>query len=174
MSLEQALADNTAALNANTEVMKQLLAGREEALEKLTAAADKPASTRKPRAPKADAAAAPATATAPETTAKPEISDDDLRAAASAYVAAAGEDKAARQARGANLAAITQHFGTKTLVGPEGIQEQSDKAQTLFYIKRFTEGLPVDFSAEYDFDGDPCQGGDPVAETADEDEFAIG
>jgi hypothetical protein len=51
MSIEQALADNTAALTRNSDLLERVIAGQEAAMEKLNAGG---ASTRKPRAAKAD------------------------------------------------------------------------------------------------------------------------
>lgn len=163
MTIESAIADLTAAVSAlnavtaaNTAILEKLEAGREAALAQLEHnAAAKPATrTRKKETP---AAAEPTPApAATETVAT--VSDDDLRAAAVAYMKGAGEDATARAARGANIKAITDHFGTATLVGPTGIQEPEQKVQALFYLKRFDAGAEVNFSAEYDFSGDPSQG----------------
>lgn len=199
MSIEQLLAENTAALNANTETMGKLIAGREAALaqfEKQAAVAGeapKPTRTRKPKADEAPAAGgggeaggnAAGSAAAGSTVESPAASpssaptvgpdDAEIRAAAATYIKGASDDEDARQARGANLKAITDHFGTKTLVGPEGVQDADQRQQTLFFIKRFDAGCPVDFSQEYDFSGDPTQDGlEPAAAAAAGDEFDIG
>lgn len=183
MSIEQALADNTAsnvalatALAANTAVMEKLLAGRDSAVAALEAKAEgKP--TRSSRKPKEDAAAGngsdgnaatgsqEAGATAASEPTGP--SDDDLRAAATTYIQGAGDDKEARSKRAASIKSITDHFGTKTLVGETGITDPTQRVQALFYLKRFTAGSTVDFNAEYDFAGDPAQGGAAEADDFD-------
>lgn len=182
----------TETVAANTVQLEALNAGREQALAQMQGAAgatgEKPATRRRSSKPDetpapgttpaaaetpAPATTAPAT-TAPATTipAAPTASEDDVRAAAGAYIGGAGTDAEAKQARAANLKTITEHFGTKTLVGPTGIETGEQRAQALFYIKRFDSGAEVNFSADYDFAGDPAQGG--TAPAAGGDDFDIG
>lgn len=167
MSIEQALAELTSAVAANTAVLEKLEAGREAALAQLEQSASKP--TTRSRKKATEEAPAPAETPAPAATQEPAVtptvSDDDLRAAATAYIKGAGENADERKTRGANIKSITDHFGTKTLVGETGVQDPEQKVQTLFYLNRFAAGLNVNFSAEYDFSGDPAQG---VAVAADD------
>jgi len=170
MSIEEILTKLVTAVEANTAALGVLNAGRDAALAKLEDAAangvvSKPATTRTRKAKEPEVVAAPAA---------PVVGDDDLRAAAGAYIGSAGEDKEARQALARNLKAITDHFGTSTLVGETGLKDPDQKAQALFYIQRFGKGLTVDFGADYDFAGDPAQGGSEPAAAEEEDEFAIG
>jgi hypothetical protein len=189
MSFEALLERVAVAIERNTESVEKLCAGRDAALaqfEKVATAgeAPKPRSRKKadaePAAGNGAAAAAETTETvaaASQPATEPSIADDDLRNAAQAYIGGAGDDVAARQARGANLKAILDHFGVSKLVGPEGLQDPEQKQQALFYLKRYDAGITVDFAQDYDFSGDPLVGGESVhaaAVTADEDEFAIG
>lgn len=163
MALESLLERIAVALEGNTAILEKLEAGREAALAQLEAKADKSAtrSRKKTEEPAAPETKAPATPTAPT------VSDDDLRAAATDYIKGAGDDADAKKARAANIKAITDHFGTKTLVGETGVQDADARVQTMFYLKRFAAGLEVNFSAEYDFSGDPTQGGDSGADELD-------
>jgi hypothetical protein len=54
-------------------------------------------------------------------------SDDDLRNAATTYIQGAGEDKASAASAAANIKSITDHFGTKTLVGETGITDPTQR-----------------------------------------------
>lgn len=199
MALEQLLVDLTAALTANTEVLGKILAGRDEALAKLEAGAAAaeggPKTTRTRRTTKADEApaavpadtgnvdGAPAVTESPEAGAAaasepaptpvvqeaPAISDDMIRSEATAYVAGGGTQEES-QKRGAFIASLLQHFGTKSLVGETGITDPADRKQCLFFVRRKVAGLDVDFAADYDFDGDPAQ--ELVAAAASGGDFA--
>lgn len=171
MSIEAALAENTAsnlalaaAIAANTSILEKLEAGREAAVTALENKADKPARTSRkkadePAAGNGEAASTGSQAGGATAAAEPTgPSDDELRNAATTYIQGAGEDKAQRSERGANIKSITDHFGTKTLVGETGITGVEQRTQALFYLNRLAAGQPVDFSAEYDFAGDPAQG----------------
>lgn len=182
-SLEELIVGLTEAVNRNTASIDTLVAGRDAALAQLekVAAEPKPATRSRKKAESAEgnaAGSAEGGSTAESQAASPSsapatpiVTDDALRAAATEYVGGAGDDQAERQARGKNIKAITDHFGTKTLVGETGIQEDDQRAQALFYLKRFEAGLKVDFGAEYDFAGDPGQGAEPAAA---DDDFDIG
>lgn len=187
MSIEAALAENTAALavhtaalSANTAILEKLEAGREAAIAQLEQKADKPATRSRKKADEAPAGAVAGDAAgsaAEETSAvageTATVSDDDIRNAAIGYVQGTAEKPTTaeeRKVRGANVKSITDHFGTKTLVGPDGINDPDQRTQALFYLGRFNAGCEVNFSAEYDFSGDPAQGA--VAAEADFD--AIG
>jgi len=191
MSIEAAIEALTAAVQENTAEMKVMNAGREAALAQLTDAAasgtPKPASRSRKKAeaeaPAAtdagNGASAPSTAAASDaaapspTATTPEVTEDDLRNAAQTYIAGAGQDAAARAERGGQIKAITTHFGTATLVGETGINGADERKQALFFLRRLNEGLPVNFSHDYDFDGDVTQD-DGAPATAGGDDFNIG
>lgn len=169
MAIETLLERIAVALEANTAVLEKLEAGREAALEQLQNKAD--TGTKAPRASRKKADETPATAgngdnastgsqeaAATPAADEPTISDDDIRGAAGTYIGGAGDNVENRKARAANIKRITDHFGSKTLVGETGIQDAAQRAQALFYLRRFNAGCEVDFSAEYDFAGDPAQG----------------
>jgi hypothetical protein len=190
MSLEQLLAENTAALIANTQALQVLEAGRQASLEQLKKAAetgDAPKPTRRKKADEAPAAAAEeATVTqtvtegavsAPTTTAPAatESIEQQVRAETTAYVNAEGLTDDQKTARTDNIRAIMAHFGGM-LCGPTSTLDDEQRSQALFYIRRFAAGCTVDFSQDYDFSGDPAQGGLDAAEpaAAAADEFDIG
>jgi hypothetical protein len=163
MSIEAALAELTEAVKANTAILEKLEAGREAAVNALEAKADGKSTRSRKKADETPAPAKeeakPAAEKTPEAAGDtPTVSDDDLRNAATDYIKAAGDDAEKRKANAANIKAITDHFGTKTLVGETGIQDAEQRVQALFYLKRFGAGAEVNFSAEYDFSGDPAQG----------------
>lgn len=180
MSIEAVMERLAIAVEQNNVVVEKLIAGRDAALEQLKTAAEAPKTTRSRK--KADepaavvetpAAETPVAETPAATAVTAEVTDDQLRDTAQKYIGGAGEDATARQARGANLKAMLDHFGVAKLVGPEGLQDPEQKQQALFYLKRYDASIAVDFSADYDFAGDPAQGGaEPAA--ASGDEFDIG
>lgn len=61
-----------------------------------------------------------------------------------------------RKARAAFVGEVAQHFGVQKPFDPtNGITDPEQLKQTLFFLRRKRDGLKVDFSADYDFDGDP-------------------
>ena len=178
MSIEAALADLTAAVKANSALLERVVAGQQVAIEKLEGGA-KPASTRgrKPAAeqPKAETPAPAVTETpapAPAAAAKPATAlpkdADELKAFMSAWTGAT-DDVVERKARVDFLKAIAQELGVEAKFAALAGAEDGIK-KTVFYINRKKEGLTVDFSADYDFDGDPAQ--DAVGnEDASDDDF---
>lgn len=169
MSIEALLAEHTAALIANTEQLKLMNAGREEAIAALSS---NPAPASKTtRAKKGETASAtPAAAAAPEKTKRPDVSDDEMRAFVGSWLKSTA-DKDEQAARGAQLKSVLEHFGVSALVGDAGIKGEDERRQALFFITRFKEGLKVDFSADYDFDADPLTQGDVEPDAADEDDL---
>lgn len=115
MSLEAALAENTAALKEVAELLKISNAGREAAVAKIQEAAaggEAPASGRRGRAPKnADAATSTETTTAaaPATQTKKAATGDDLRAAAGKFLDIADADLKTK--RKAFIKSVMDHFG---------------------------------------------------------------
>lgn len=174
-----ALQENTATTAKNNELLERVVAGQNAAIEKIEA----PKTQRKKAEPET-----PAAAPAAETPAQPEtktpvattdVTDDELKAEALAWMAdvdPAGaadptkKDVAKRTACADFFKAIVTNFGLNgTLTGPKAELDGEQRAQALFYIRRRRAGLPVDFNAEYDFDGDPAQGG--AAASASDDEI---
>ena len=189
MSIETLMADLTAALNKNSDHLARVILGQEAAMAKLEGSA--PAATRKPRAKKddepatgaadtgnSDAAptAAPTTASTAEASpaaAEPAakvFTQDDLKAVAMEWRGST-EDEAARKKQNELFLAIAAHLGVAKMTGPEGPQASDDIKQAVFFIRRAMAGKSVDFGADYNFDGDPAQGGAAPA-AAEEDPFA--
>jgi hypothetical protein len=183
MSLEQLLAENTAAVKEQTEILKRVLEGQKAALEKI----EPPKSTRTKKDP--EPATAPATspepvAQAPEPAAPepvaaaapvqqanaPEVTDADVRAAALEWVKTVDPagvadptkiDVEKRQAINEKLFDIMEGLGfdrTSKITGPESPLTAEHRKKAVFFIRRMHAGLPVDFTHAYDLDGDPKQG----------------
>ncbi|PAL23594.1 hypothetical protein [Sphingopyxis sp. GW247-27LB] len=188
MSIEALLKAHTEALEANTEQLKILNAGRAEAIEKLTANDAGATATRKPRASKkaeeATAAAEPASApkddTAPASSKtgkwNPDISDDGLRALAGKLVAKVAPDQSNKAEIAGALTSINQELGTPKLVGADSTLDDDGKRKAAFFLTRFVNDMSVDFNADYDFGEDPLrQAVEPAAEeAAGDDGFDIG
>lgn len=167
MAIEQTLIEIRDALTANTETMKILIAGREDALAQMKAEAAKNAATgaaepttRRTRAKKDDA---PPPATTTETPVAPEqastrrdinTSDDGIKALVAPWMGGI-TDAAARQAAADKLTEVLTHFASPKLTGPESTLDDEQRYQTYFFIERIIAGKPVNFSADYDFDADP-------------------
>lgn len=187
MSLEAEITELRGSVAALTEVVKaqtaiseRLLAGQQAAIEKLEAA--KPASsgtrTRKPKdEPQGNAepaatesGAADAKTASEEKSFLPDVKDaDGLKAHVGAWTGAT-EDADERAKRVGVLKAMAEHFGCAPKFAE--LAADSDRLkQSLFFIERAKAGLPIDFSADYDFAGDPKQDGG-VAAVVEEDEFA--
>lgn len=171
MSLEAALAANTEALTAHTEVMKavvanqeRLLAGQQAAIEKIEA--PKATRARTKDEPSKETKAEPVKETKVEPVkAAADTTDDDIKAAAAAWTNGASQE--ARMDAACKMKSVLEHFGVGgKLTGPESKLDADMRKQTVFFIKRWAAGLPVDFNADYDFDGDPKQG---AAEAASDD-----
>lgn len=183
-TLEQfiaALQENTAATAKNNELLERVIAGQNAAIEKIEA----PKATRKKadpatETPAAAAAAEPTTET-PAAAAEPtaEVTDDEVKAEALAWMAdvdpagaadPAKKDVAKRTACADFFKAIVTHFGLNgTLTGPKAELNAEQRKQALFYLRRRRAGLSVDFNADYDFDGDPAQGGGASDTSADDE-----
>lgn len=178
-----ALQANTAATEKNNELLERVIAGQ-------TAAIDKIEAPKAARAKKSTETETPATTSAADTApdaatetvtpaASVEVSDDDVKTVALAWMAAidpagaadpAKKDLAKRTACADFFKAIVENFGLSgTLTGPKSELNAEQRAQALFYIRRKAEGLGVDFNADYDFAGDPAQGGVAEADAGDDD-----
>lgn len=176
MSIEQLLADQTAALRENTEAIRantaQLLvvdAGRAEALEQLKSAGTGGAAattTRRRRAAADDAPAAeptptpaaaePVTSSEPPADAfSPDTSDDAIRSMLTGWLKEDGISTEDTAARTANVKALFAHLGTPTAVGEKSTLDDDGRRQLVFFLTLFKAGLPVNFSADYDFAVDP-------------------
>lgn len=189
MSLEIALTENTKAAIALTAVLarvelnqERLLAGQETAIAKIEGA--KPATARPSRTakettalspqldaagtvlpPAGSAAQKPSVQAAPSEPElqlpKPTVTDDDIKAAAGAWMA--GKSDAERNAAATFMGDLLTEFGlagTK-LTGPQSKLDDEQRRQTLFFLKRKAAGLPVDFKADYDFSSDPTKENEP-------------
>lgn len=175
MSLEAALIEHAAALKANTAILERVVAGQGAAMERLENA--KPATTRgAKKAAEATVVAEPAAKTeekvaeTPKTEAAPAVPKIKLGdgEALKAYVSAwtgSTDDAEERAKRVDLLKAIAAHLG----VAPKFGELMGNVREVQFYIERAKAGLPVDFNADYDFDGSPDQGGSEPA--ADESDF---
>jgi hypothetical protein len=163
MSLETALAENTAILKELVELNRsivdnqtRLLAGQEAALAKITApkatTATKDAPAQTDRAAERAAKAATQKANAPS-----HITPEKLLELAQAYLSDKSKDE--KKAINADqIKPMLEHFGSPKLAGPESTLNGDERDQAAFYIKRWASGGKVDFNAEYDFAGDPMQG----------------
>lgn len=190
MSLEALLAENTAALTAQTAILERVLLGQEAAMAKLEGVT----TTRRPRATKAaeDAVMAagnlvaacvaevssestPA-ATGTQADAAVSASDptqDDLKALAMKWRGTATDD-ATKAKQNELLVAIVAKIGAKKLSGPEGPTDPDQIRQAMFYIERASAGLPVDLNADYDFDGPIEQGVATAHEVVAEEDDPLG
>lgn len=183
MSLEAALAEHTEALKANTAVTQantaiceRLVAGQSAAMEKL---AEKQEAARTGKAPTAAekkaaekaAEVAAAAAAKPETTPpvttgqKVPTNTEEMKAYISGWTGST-DNADERAARVQFLKDLAKHFG----VNPAMSELVPHAKLTVFYIERKKAGQPVDFSADYDFEGDPAQGGGEPAAAAEAEE----
>ncbi len=182
MSLEAQIAELTAAVKENTIVLKELCAGREEALAQLkaTAGGDKPATRSRGKkaeepaggadeghgtngsaggAQSAEVASAPTKRTV-------DTSDDGMRKLVSDWIASKGNDPVMTA-----LSEILKHFGSPTIVGPKSTLTPEQRYQVTFYMARYEAGLPVDFAEAYEFDGDPLTQGAMAEEAPGADDL---
>lgn len=196
--LTAALVANTSQLAIVAANQERLLAGQAAAIEKIEAgkgvvggstgrgrrkASDAAEQAPTDTAPTAEAEQTQASTAATATTAT-EVTDDDVRAVAVPYLTGqnptpypAGLDEAGQKAekvrRGTFLKSISDNFGTPQLCGEKSTLNADERRQVVFFIKRHIGGGEVNFSAGYDFNGDPLQGA-AAAPAAAEDEFDIG
>lgn len=181
MSIEALLAEQTAAIreqtNAiveNTAAVLKLHAGREEALEQLSkvaAGGGEPAKTTRTRKAKTAESGAATTGggeapaeqgagqSAPETQRRAiDTSDAGLRALLGGWLRGSTEQPIPQEEsakRAAQVAAMLQHFGSPAVAGDKSTLDDDQRYQAVFFIERMIAGQPVDFNADYDFDGDP-------------------
>lgn len=168
MSIEALIERHIEALEKNTATLERVIAGQQAALDKIEApktprttkktepapaAAETPAAA--PAADPAPAATETAATTAP---AADVVTDEQLKAAALKWMD--GKPQEARLEAAKKMNDILAYFGVGgKLTGPESKLDDDQRKQAKFFIERWAAGLTVDFSAEYDFDGDPTQGG---------------
>lgn len=176
MSLEEKLAENTAAVNRNSDLLERVVAGQEAAMEKLASGGTgRKRTTKATETPPADdagnatsAGAEPAGTESPEAGATaaddgPTVASiiaaigtdaDKLKEHVSAWTGGT-EDQAERAKRVELLKAIAGKFG----VAPKFAELIPHLQQTVFLIERAkASGVDsVDVNAAYDFDGDPAQ-----------------
>ena len=176
MSLEAALAENTAAmkdliaaLKVTGENQERLIAGQTTAIDMAESGKATRTRTRKPRGSEAEPAV-----TEPEVVAAEPVSEtaqikpvsvDDLKATAVAFMSEEGADLDARKAF---VVSVLKNFGASKLQGEGVIADGIERSQAVFFIKRAAKGLKVDFKADYDFTGPVDQGGAPA-----EDDFGL-
>lgn len=167
MSLEEALLEHTAALKENTAVLQRVVAGQQAAIEKIEGA--KPATTRT-RAPKKDDTPAPAPTEEQVAGDTPQsflpgikVGDDEgLKAHVQPWLAEATKGSPEALARVDFLKSASAHLGVEPKF-PQIAAEADRLKQFLFFFERKKAGIDVNFSAEYDFDGDPKQDAAPAA-----------
>lgn len=182
MSIEALIKGLTEAVAENTEQLKMVNAGREAAIEKLTANDAGGAPARKTRAKKDDAAAEPAASTtaaepaadaAPKCNWNPDTSDDGLRSLAQALVGKVAADGSNKAEISGQLSSVLQELGTPKICGPDSTLDDDGKRKAAFFLTRFANDMPVDFNADYNFGEDPLtQAVEP--EAAADDGFDIG
>lgn len=171
--LTKAVLDLSAKLDVNSGHLERVIAGQEAAMAKLEG---KPAATTRTRPKKEEPAAAAAEEpkTEPKKVGSNPVTSNipQTEADMKAYVAAwtgATDDADERASRVGFLKALADHFGGK---GYAALVQSDDTAkQAVFFIERKKLGLSVDLNAEYDFDGEPGQGGGEPAAAAEEDDF---
>lgn len=157
----------TAALTRSADISERVVAGQEAAMAKLgevkttRSRANKPTETPAAEQPETAAAEEPAASFLPTMQ-----SADDLKAHLGGWgnAAPSPEDRAARVQF---LKDMATSFGTEAKAALL-FADATWLQKTLFYIERHKAGLPIDFKADYDFDGDPAQ---PGSEPAAEEEF---
>lgn len=175
--LKTAIAAQTAAITRNSELLERVVAGQSAAIEKIEGGKTKPAATAKaepaPAVPTSKMQPAPAKAEpvpAPAAKAEPipvepdpiagEVTNEDVKDAANTWMG--GKTKDERVAASKKLMELLDFFGQTggKITGPESNLDAEQRKQAKFFIERWAEGLEVNFSAEYDFDGSPTQGSD--------------
>lgn len=160
----------TTALNRVADNQDRLLAGQQNAIEKIEAG--KPATTRtrkpkeKPAAAEAEEkpAAAEAVVETPAAFFTVPATVDAFKEYVGAWTGEVDKESPERAKRVDLLRAIASNFG----VGAKFPELFPHVKEAVWYIERSKAGLPVDFKADVDFDSDPAIGG---AAPADEDEF---
>jgi hypothetical protein len=196
MSIEQLLADNTAALTRNSDLLERVIAGQEAAMEKLNAGGG---STRKPRGAKAnetpadpvvaesnagnstgDAAGSADTASGAEGAAaasEPEVTTQTVadiaggittEAQMKEYVTGWTGSTEDADERGARVNLLKAIAG-KLGVAPKFADLVPHAAKTVFLIERAKAlgTAAVDVEAAYDFDADPAQEAPAAASESD-------
>lgn len=191
--IEALVESNTAlaaALAANTAILERVVEGQQTAIEKLEGAKasggrgrtkktedapaeEKKAPTKEPAATESGAAdAGSASNKSPVAATVKKIGTDQEKM--KAFVAewtGETEDQTERESRVGLLKSMAQHFGGKGYSALVASDETA--AQAIFYVERAKAlGVKaVDFSADYDFDGDPAQGGSAEPAAKDDDDF---
>jgi len=186
MSIEQALAETTAALNRNSDLLERVVAGQEAAIAKLEGATK---TTRAPRAKKEDAPAAgespaaePADTGSGAESAGNASEPDAGPSGVAAIVASIGDSKEKIEAYAkawldecesgsdGRKERVELLKGIATKLGGTGFSGLLlDVKRAVFYIERAKTGAAVDLEAAYDFDGDPAQ--EVAAAATSDDEF---
>lgn len=168
MSLETVLAENTAALIAHGELLKQidqnqqrLLAGQQTAIDKVEPVKATRARKTKDETPATttdtktgEDAAVVEEKTGTTTTAAAPVTAEQLKTFAQGWMVEDGKDSATYKERGPFLMDIQKHLGAEKLFQ---MTDADDLKKAMFFVRRKKAGLDVNFDVEYDFDGDPEQ-----------------
>lgn len=166
MSLEAALAENTAALLANIEALKEIGLNQTRLLAAVPDAAPKTATRRKakddtpPAEPETGKVEEPAATesgadVAGNASDGPTLADFTELAKTNWLMKADTPEKKAPI--GQFLVALQSHFGITKIF--ENLTDPEQIKQATFFVKRKQAGLDVDFGADYDFSGPIDQGG---------------
>jgi hypothetical protein len=156
MSLEAALAANTAALEKNNEYLARVVAGQQQALDTIAAkgskkaAAEAEVTSAKPEK-KTEVAEKPAKAEAKKSKGELSFTTEELVAEATAYLKATN-DPEERDKRKGQLAKIATNFQSGTL---SKLTDPDEIKAAVYFVRCFVKGLPVNFKADYDFNTDP-------------------
>lgn len=181
MSIEQALAELTAAITKNTAVLEQVLAGQGKALEVVAEGKSpttrKSSTTKKADDKKADDKKAEVTTTA-SSNGIIGATEEQLMTVAKAWVgkAADEDEKKERSAFLAKIAAASGKYAegeNPYAAGPKSKLDDNDRGKAVFFIKRANKlGMDaVDLTADYDFSGKPEQEVSGSAEEAEGEAF---
>lgn len=141
MSIEAALAENTAALNRVAQLLEESNAGRAEAIAAAKAATEG-ASTRR-RAPKTDTPAEPAPAASAAPTAPAVPSVEDVRAAFGTFLSVT--DEAVKATRKSQVQQIIAFFGDDIPANEQGKRlianvVEGQRAQAIAMVSAFGRG----------------------------------
>lgn len=186
MSIEQIIADNTAALNRNSDLMERVIACQEAAIAKLEGApAAKRTRARKEEAPAgngspgsaATESAGDGASGASEVTEPPAASQSAAEQAAksveslTAYLkswTSSAPDDAEKNKRVDLLKAVAEKNG----VAPGFSTIFPHAKELVFFVERYKAGITdIDLSLDYDLDGDPAQAVEAGPAATSDDEF---
>lgn len=171
MSLEEKLEANTAALNRNSDLLERVVAGQQAAMAQLEggkAGTGRGRGKKAEEAPSGDEGKAPTTEKAAAPAHLKLVDEATLTDRVKSFTGAVDGDD--RQKRIDFLKAAAEALGLKP--SPKAIAEKggTELKKFAFYLERQIAGKPVDFKADYDFDGEPTQDA-PAVEASDDSDF---